>query len=74
MLSIDTPGKCKFCGKEYDQKKNDDWILNSEYCSIQCNLWFIEFGKIRTVFDLYEFRRVICEREVKELDALLGAE
>lgn len=61
--------KCKFCSRLFDSAKNFDWILNSQFCTIQCNMWFIEFGQVSNIIDLYTFRMAIVRRGLKSLGA-----
>ena len=41
--------QCRNCGEQYDQAKNEDFILNSAYCSISCNFAFVATENGQTI-------------------------
>jgi hypothetical protein len=41
--------QCRNCGKTYDGAKNDDWILDSPYCTISCNFAFVALENGQTI-------------------------
>lgn len=55
----------KLCARNYGAKKNFDGILNSPFCTIRCNLDFID---CKTVLDLMRINKRICQREITRLD------